>query len=138
MGWQSSQPRLTIGASRNERSIPTLTIKIRPKIGSGEFDHKMEFIAGKLRQGEAIAVRLQLRGMEALNPSQGMDVLRKIAGLVDGIACTEGVSSLSDRMIEMVLVPLGDGPPDSVREPRRPSPPSPPPSSFAVDPEDGL
>ena len=118
-----SLPGPSIGWSRNGRSITTLTIKMRPKIGPGDFDHKMEFVTRKLRQGEPIAVRIQLRGAEVLNPDPGLNLLRRVAGRVEGIAAVESVSPPSGPTIDMVLVPVSDGPPDSMREPRRPTPP---------------
>lgn len=85
-------------AKRRQRSVTFKEIRLRPKIGQGDFDTKVHRAIEFLEEGDRIKVAVQFRGRELTHPEIGRNLLTKFGeaikdhGLVERAPLLEGKS----------------------------------------------
>lgn len=85
-------------AKRRSRSVTFKEIRLRPKIGQGDFDTKVHRAIEFLEEGDRIKVAVQFRGRELTHPEIGRNLLTKFGeaikdhGLVERAPLLEGKS----------------------------------------------
>ncbi len=85
-------------AKRKQRSVSFKEIRLKPKIGQGDFDTKVRRAISFLEDGDRIKVSVQFRGRELTHPHLGRDLLTKFSeaikdhGLVERAPLLEGKS----------------------------------------------
>ena len=85
-------------AKRKQRSVTFKEVRLKPKIGSGDFDTKVRRAIQFLEEGDRIKVAVQFRGRELTHPEIGRSLLTKFSeqikdhGVVERSPLLEGKS----------------------------------------------
>jgi translation initiation factor IF-3 len=85
-------------AKRRQRSITFKEVRLKPKIGQGDFDTKVRRAIEFLEDGDRVKISVQFRGRELTHPQIGRDLLDKFAeqikehGVVERPPLLEGKS----------------------------------------------
>jgi len=85
-------------AKRRQRSITFKEVRLKPKIGIGDFDTKVRRAIEFLEEGDRVKISVQFRGRELTHPQIGRDLLDKFAeqvkehGVVERPPLLEGKS----------------------------------------------
>ncbi len=85
-------------AKRRQRSVTFKEVRLKPKIGVGDFDTKVRRAIEFLEDGDRVKVSVQFRGRELTHPQIGRDLLDKFAeqikehGIVERPPLLEGKS----------------------------------------------
>src|SRR5664280_1032442 len=85
-------------AKRKQRSITFKEVRLKPKIGVGDFDTKVRRAIEFLEEGDRVKIAVQFRGRELTHPQIGRDLLDKFAdkikehGVVERPPLLEGKS----------------------------------------------
>jgi translation initiation factor IF-3 len=85
-------------AKRRQRSITFKEVRLKPKIGVGDFDTKVRRAVEFLEEGDRVKISVQFRGRELTHPQIGRDLLDKFAeqikehGVVERAPLLEGKS----------------------------------------------
>ena len=85
-------------AKRKQRSVTFKEVRLKPKIGIGDFDTKVRRAIQFLEEGDRIKVAVQFRGRELTHPEIGRSLLTRFAeqikdhGVVERAPLLEGKS----------------------------------------------
>jgi len=85
-------------AKRKQRSVTFKEVRLKPKIGQGDFDTKVRRAIEFLEDGDRIKVSVQFRGRELTHPEIGRNLLAKFSdqikdhGVVERAPLLEGKS----------------------------------------------
>jgi translation initiation factor IF-3 len=85
-------------AKRKQRSVTFKEVRLKPKIGIGDFDTKVRRAIEFLEEGDRVKISVQFRGRELTHPQIGRDLLDKFAeqikdhGVVERPPLLEGKS----------------------------------------------
>jgi translation initiation factor IF-3 len=85
-------------AKRRQRSVTFKEVRLKPKIGVGDFDTKVRRAIEFLEEGDRVKISVQFRGRELTHPQIGRDLLDKFAeqvkehGVVERLPLLEGKS----------------------------------------------
>jgi translation initiation factor IF-3 len=85
-------------AKRKQRSVTFKEVRLKPKIGVGDFDTKVRRAVEFLEDGDRVKISVQFRGRELTHPQIGRDLLDKFAeqikehGVVERPPLLEGKS----------------------------------------------
>jgi translation initiation factor IF-3 len=85
-------------AKRRQRSVTFKEVRLKPKIGIGDFDTKVRRAIEFLEEGDRVKVSVQFRGRELTHPQIGRDLLDKFSeqikehGVVERPPLLEGKS----------------------------------------------
>jgi translation initiation factor IF-3 len=134
-------------ARRHQRSVDFKEIRIKPKIGTGDFDTKVRRAIEFLEAGDRVKVACQFRGRELTHSYLGRDLLLKFADLVKDHGALERQPLLEGKSMSIVVASTrrpkvaqavstvkGAPPPESVPPPPQPAPPQPAPPQPAPPP----
>ena len=69
-------------AKRRQRSVTFKEVRLKPKIGIGDFDTKVRRAIEFLMEGDRVKVSVQFRGRELTHPQIGRDLLDRFAELI--------------------------------------------------------
>jgi translation initiation factor IF-3 len=118
-------------AKRKQRSVTFKEVRLKPKIGGGDFDTKVRRAIEFLEDGDRIKVAVQFRGRELTHPEIGRALLEKFTerikdhGLVERMPLLEGkamhvtVASTHKPKVHDAPQPAGDR---GAASPARPAP----------------
>jgi translation initiation factor IF-3 len=90
-------------ARRHQRSVDFKEIRIKPKIGSGDFDTKVRRAVQFLDSGDRVKVACQFRGRELTHAYLGRDLLLKFADLVKDHGALERQPLLEGKSMSIVI-----------------------------------
>ena len=135
------QARKEKEARRNQRSVEFKEIRLKPKIGKGDFDTKVRRAIQFLEDGDRVKVTVQFRGREVSHAYIGRDLLTRFGddikdhGTVDRQPLLEGKSMsmtvASTHKPKIIQTPTRDGVvPEGAPPP--PAPIDPPPAVPAA------
>jgi translation initiation factor IF-3 len=85
-------------AKRRQRSVTFKEVRLKPKIGQGDFDTKVRRAIEFLQDGDRVKISVQFRGRELTHPQIGRDLLDRFAeqvkdhGVVERPPLLEGKS----------------------------------------------
>lgn len=77
-------------AKRKQRAVSFKELRIRPKIGDGDFETKVRRAIEFLEDGDRIKVTVQFRGRELTHPHIGRDLLARFADQVKDHGTSSG------------------------------------------------
>jgi translation initiation factor IF-3 len=113
------QARKEKEARRNQRSVEFKEIRLKPKIGKGDFDTKVRRAIQFLEDGDRVKVTVQFRGREVSHAYIGRDLLTRFGedikdhGTVDRQPLLEGKSMsmtvASTHKPKIIQAPTRDG-----------------------------
>lgn len=97
------QARKEKEAKRHQRSVEFKEVRLRVKIGKGDFDTKVRRATGFLEEGDRVKVAVQFRGREVSHAYIGRDLLQRFAERVADHATVDRPPILEGRSMSMVL-----------------------------------
>jgi translation initiation factor IF-3 len=90
-------------AKRRSRSVEFKEIRLKPKIGTGDFDTKVNRAIQFLEDGDRIKVTVQFRGRELTHPEIGRNLLAKFTDRVKDHGVLERAPLLEGRAMHSVI-----------------------------------
>jgi translation initiation factor IF-3 len=92
-------------ARKHQTQINVKEIKLRPKIGTHDYETKKGHVVRFLNQRAKVKVTIMFRGRENLHPERGRDLLLRLADEVKEIGVVESPPLLDGRNMVMLLGP---------------------------------
>jgi translation initiation factor IF-3 len=92
-------------ARKHQSQIHVKEIKLRPKIGTHDYETKKGHVVRFLNQRAKVKVTIMFRGRETTHPERGRDLLMRLAEDVKEIGLIESPPLLDGRNMVMVLGP---------------------------------
>ncbi len=92
-------------ARKHQLQIHVKEIKLRPKIGTHDYETKKGHVVRFLNQRAKVKVTIMFRGRETLHPERGRNLLLRLAEDVKEIGAIESQPLLDGRNMVMVLGP---------------------------------
>jgi len=90
-------------AKRKQRAVSFKEIRIRPKIGDGDFETKVRRAIEFLEEGDRIKVTVQFRGRELTHPHLGRDLLARFADDVKDHGTLERAPLLEGKQMHITI-----------------------------------
>jgi translation initiation factor IF-3 len=90
-------------AKRKSRSVEFKEIRLKPKIGQGDFDTKVRRAIEFLEEGDRIKVAVQFRGRELTHPHLGRELLTKFADQVKDHGVLERAPLLEGKSMHITI-----------------------------------
>ena len=90
-------------AKRKSRSVEFKEVRLKPKIGTGDFDTKVRRAIEFLEEGDRVKVAVQFRGRELTHPQIGRDLLTKFADLVKDHGILERAPLLEGKSMHITI-----------------------------------
>ena len=90
-------------ARRHQRSVEFKEIRLKPKIGQGDFDTKVRRAIQFLEDGDRVKVACQFRGRELTHANLGRDLLTKFAELFKDHGAVERQPLLEGKSMSIVI-----------------------------------
>ncbi len=93
-------------AKRKQRSVTFKEVRLKPKIGVGDFDTKVRRAIEFLEDGDRVKISVQFRGRELTHPQIGRDLLDKFAeqikehGVVETASAARGQVDAHQRRLD--------------------------------------
>ena len=81
-------------------------VRIRPKIGSHDFEAKARLVKKLLDEGDKVQVVVMFRGREITHPEIAWKLLQKMAESLKEVTSVDGQPALVGRRMSMVLSPV--------------------------------
>jgi len=97
------QARKEKEARRHQRSVEFKEVRLRVKIGKGDFDTKVKRAIRFLADGDRVKVAVQFRGREVSHAYIGRDLLHRFAEQVAEYGSVDRQPVLEGRSMSMVL-----------------------------------
>jgi translation initiation factor IF-3 len=101
--YKYEQARKEKEARRHQRSVEFKEIRLKPKIGKGDFDTKVRRAIQFLEAGDRVKVTVQFRGREVSHAYIGRDLLDRFAELLADHATVERQPILEGRAMSMTV-----------------------------------
>ena len=90
-------------AKRKSRSVEFKEIRLKPKIGQGDFDTKVRRAIEFLEEGDRIKVAVQFRGRELTHPHLGRELLTKFADEIKDHGVLERAPLLEGKSMHITI-----------------------------------
>jgi translation initiation factor IF-3 len=90
-------------AKRRSRSVEFKEVRLRPKIGGGDFETKVHRAIEFLSDGDRIKVTVQFRGRELTHPEIGRNLLNRFAEAIKDHGTVDRAPSLEGRSMSMTV-----------------------------------
>jgi translation initiation factor IF-3 len=103
--WRYEQEQRAKQARKHQSQIHIKEIKLRPKIGSHDYETKKGHVVRFLNQRAKVKVTIMFRGRENLHPERGRVLLERLADDVRELGQIEQQPTLDGRNMVMVLGP---------------------------------
>jgi translation initiation factor IF-3 len=93
-------------AKRKSRAVEFKEIRLKPKIGQGDFDTKVRRAIDFLEEGDRIKVAVQFRGRELTHPQIGRELLNKFADQVKDHGVLERAPLLEGKSMHITIASI--------------------------------
>ena len=90
-------------ARRHQRSVDFKEIRLKPKIGQGDFETKVRRAIQFLEDGDRVKVAVQFRGRELTHANLGRDLLAKFAEQIKDHGAVERQPLLEGKSMSIVI-----------------------------------
>ena len=120
-------------ARKKQKTVEVKEIKLRPNIGTHDYEVKMRSIKKFFDEGDKVKVTLRFRGREMAHQEFGMQLMEKVRDDLAGMSQVEMEPKITGRNITMTLTPL----PANRRKRRFPPPPKEKVPAAAADSQNG-
>jgi translation initiation factor IF-3 len=97
-------------AKKSQKVSVTREIRLRPKIGTHDFEAKARTARKLLTDGNKVKVTLMFRGREITHPDLGWKVLQRMAETLSEIAYPERQPLMEGRRMDIILAPASARP----------------------------
>jgi translation initiation factor IF-3 len=92
-------------ARKKARAHEQKSIKLRVKIGGGDFDTKVNHVRRFLKDGHKVKVTIMFRGRERTHPELGEALLKKVAAVLGEYALVEVPPIMFGMDMNMIVAP---------------------------------
>ena len=92
-------------ARKKQHQIQIKEVKFRPGIEPHDLDFKLRHARRFLDEGNKVKATMMFRGRQMAHPEHGLEVLRKVAEILDDIGKVESQPSMEGRTMTMILAP---------------------------------
>ena len=92
-------------ARKRARAQEVKSIKLRIKIGSGDFDTKLNHVKRFLKDGHKVKITIMFRGRERTHPELGEALLKRAAVTLGDYAIIESQPNLMGMDMNMLVAP---------------------------------
>jgi len=83
-------------------------VRLRPKIGSHDFESKVRMAKKLLDGGDRVKVTVRFRGREITHPEIGWRLIQKMTESLQGAAAIARQPLIEERNMNVILLPLTD------------------------------
>jgi translation initiation factor IF-3 len=90
-------------AKRRSRAVEFKEVRLRPKIGGGDFETKVHRAIEFLGDGDRIKVTVQFRGRELTHPEIGRNLLNRFAEAIKDHGAVDRAPTLEGRSMSMTV-----------------------------------
>jgi len=90
-------------AKRRSRAVEFKEVRLRPKIGGGDFETKVHRASEFLDDGDRIKVTVQFRGRELTHPEIGRNLLNRFAEAIKDHGTVDRPPTLEGRSMSMTV-----------------------------------
>jgi len=80
-------------------------VRLRPKIGSHDFDFKARVVRKLLGDGDKVKVVVMFRGREITHPDIGANLLRRMSETVKDVASLDGQQFMEGKRMRIIFSP---------------------------------
>lgn len=95
--------------SRKGQKISLLReVRMRPKIGTHDFDAKARKVRELLGEGDKVKITMLFRGREITHPELGWKLLQRMTEAMDGVAVAEKQPAMEGRRMAVILLPVAE------------------------------
>ncbi|MDH5654388.1 MAG: translation initiation factor IF-3 [Spirochaetia bacterium] len=101
--WKFEQQKKKKEQSKHQHVIHVKEIKLRPKIGTHDFELKRDQAREFLEKGDKVKVSLRFRGREIAHPELGTVLMEKLTEELSEVSVIEAPPKFEGRQIIMVL-----------------------------------
>ena len=115
--YKYEQARREKEARKHQRSVEFKEVRLRVKIGKGDFDTKVKRAIRFLGDGDRVKVAVQFRGREVSHAYIGRDLLNRFAEQVADYGTVDRPPTLEGRSMSMVLTATQKPKPQGDRAP---------------------
>ena len=115
--YKYEQARREKEARKHQRSVEFKEVRLRVKIGKGDFDTKVKRAIRFLGDGDRVKVTVQFRGREVSHAYIGRDLLNRFAEQVADYGTVDRPPTLEGRSMSMVLTATQKPKPQGERAP---------------------
>ncbi len=81
-------------------------IRLRPKIDEHDFESKSRSVKKLLQGGDKVKITVMFRGREITHPDLGLNLLKKMAESVQGMAVLEKQPMMEGKRLHIILSPV--------------------------------
>ncbi len=96
-------------ARKKQHQIQIKEVKFRPGIEPHDFEFKVRHARRFLDEGNKVKATMMFRGRQMAHPELGLEVLKKVAEVVDDVGKVESQPSMEGRTMTMILAPKKGG-----------------------------
>ena len=93
-------------AKRKQRSVTFKEVRLKPKIGQGDFDTKVRRAIEFLEEGDRIKVAVQFRGRELTHPEIGRNLLNRFSERIKDHGVIERAPLLEGKAMHITVASL--------------------------------
>ncbi len=93
-------------ARKTQKVVVQREIRLRPKIGTHDFDAKAKIAKKLLADGAKVKVTLMFRGREITHPELGRKVLQRMAEALGDVATQESQPLMLGRRMDIIMAPI--------------------------------
>src|SRR5882672_3270495 len=93
-------------AKRKQRSVTFKEVRLKPKIGQGDFDTKVRRAIEFLEEGDRIKVAVQFRGRELTHPEIGRALLEKFSDKIKDHGVIERAPLLEGKSMHITVASI--------------------------------
>ncbi len=91
---------------RSQRVSLLREIRLRPKIDEHDFESKSRSVKKLLQGGDKVKITVMFRGREITHPDLGLNLLKKMAESVQGMAVLEKQPMMEGKRLHIILSPV--------------------------------
>ena len=92
-------------ARKHQKTQALREVRMRPKIGTHDFDSKARIAKKLLGEGDKVKVTVMFRGRENAHPELGWKLLQRMAETLGDAASLERKPIIEGRRMDIILVP---------------------------------
>jgi translation initiation factor IF-3 len=97
-------------AKKSQKVSLLREIRLRPKIGTHDFEAKARTARKLLADGNKVKVTLMFRGREITHPDLGWKILQRMAETLSDVASLERKPVMEGRRMDIILAPASSKP----------------------------
>ncbi|MGH7576509.1 MAG: translation initiation factor IF-3 [Longimicrobiales bacterium] len=92
-------------AKKKQHQIQIKEVKFRPAIEPHDLEFKLRHARRFLDEGNKVKATMMFRGRQMAHPEHGLEVLRRVAELLEDVGKVETQPSMEGRTMTMILAP---------------------------------